>query len=147
MIRNMAGHCTLPGLGAQELTIAIDAGPIAVDERHWIAADRAIGRRAFIEQGKIRQFKIVFVHDSLSFPLFDLQLNGLFRALPARHSDKRQPSVDDGRWYCAHGMAIGQFLPIFRRNIDFTIGKTVLHTQLLPEAFRRGAGSATGRHK
>ena len=143
MTRNMGDHCTLPGLRPQELAIAVDTGPIAVDKRHRIAADRTIRRRTFIEFRKDRQFDIVFVHGSLPFPLFDLQLNGLFRALPTRHSDESQPSVDDR---CRHGtdrMPIGQFLAIFRRDINFPVGKTVFNPQLLPQAFGRRTGSAT----
>src|SRR6185437_13049784 len=71
--------------------------------------------------------------DSLLFPLFNFQLNGLFRTLSTRHSDKRQPSVDDG---CGHGtdrMPIGQFLAVFRRNINFPIREAVFNSQLLPQ--------------
>ena len=63
MTRNMAGHCTLPGLRPQELSVAIDTGPITVDERHRIAANRTIRWRPLgNEWEKIRQLDIVFVH-------------------------------------------------------------------------------------
>jgi hypothetical protein len=62
MTRNMAGHCTLPGLRSQELSVAIDAGPIPVDEFHGIATDRTIRWRPLINTGKIRQLKILFFH-------------------------------------------------------------------------------------
>ena len=59
----MAGYSTLPSLRSQELSVAVHAGPIAVDKRHGIAADRAIRRRPLLEEGKVRQLDIVFVHD------------------------------------------------------------------------------------
>jgi hypothetical protein len=63
MTRNMAGHCTLPGLWSQELAVTIDASPIAVDKRHGIAADGTIRRRPLGNEGeKIRQLKILFFH-------------------------------------------------------------------------------------
>src|SRR5690349_1501397 len=83
----------------------------------------------------------------LSFSLFDLQLNGFFRALSTRHSDKCQPPVDNG---CRHGtdrMSIGQLLAVFRRNINFPIGEAVFNSQLLPQALSRRTGSTTGGHK
>lgn len=70
MTRNMAGYSTLPGLRAQELAVTIHAGPIAVDEGHGIAADRAIRRRTFGNERKIREFILIFVHNSLPFSLF-----------------------------------------------------------------------------
>lgn len=80
----------------------------------------------------------------LPFSWAHFQLQGFFCALAAWHTDKRQPPVDDGSGYCPNRMAIGKFLAIRSRNIDFTIRKTVLHAQLLPEAFGRRT-SATAR--
>lgn len=80
----------------------------------------------------------------LPFSWAHFQLQGFFCALAAWHTDKRQPPVDDGGRYCPNRMAIGKFLAIRSRNIDFTIRKTVLHAQLLPEAFGRRT-SATAR--
>ena len=71
--RNIAGYSTLPGLRAQELTVAIDAGPIPVDEGHGIATDRAIRRRSLgDEREKIRELIIIVVHRLLPFALFQL---------------------------------------------------------------------------
>jgi len=79
---------------------------------------------------------------SLAFPRAHFQLQGFFCAFAAWHADKRQPPVDDGGRDCPNGMAIGKFLAIRSRNIDFTIRKTVLHAELLPEAFRRRTSAA-----
>ena len=49
---------------SQKLAVAIDTSPVAVDERHGIAADRAIRRRSFVESWENRQLYIVFVHGS-----------------------------------------------------------------------------------
>lgn len=88
----------LAGLRSQELAVTIDASPIAVDKRHGIAADRAIRRRSLgNEWKKIWKLVIVFVHHFLAFPLFDLELKGLFCALPTRNSDERQLSVENCR--------------------------------------------------
>ena len=46
---------------AHQFSIAIDAGPISVDELHRFPACTAFRRRALIDHGKIRQFKIVFI--------------------------------------------------------------------------------------
>lgn len=138
----------LSGLRAQELAVAIDAGPVAVDEGHGIAADRAIRRRPLgKEREQIRELDIVFVHELLPLALFQLQLNRLFRTLPARHPDERQSPVDDGGGYRTNGMAIRQLLAVFRGDINFPIGKTVLYFELFPQALSRGAGTATGRDK
>lgn len=145
MTRNMAGYSTLPGLRAQELAIAIDAGPIPVDEGHGIAANRTIRWRTLGKKWeKIRQLVIVFVHDSLPFPLFYFELKGFFRTLAARHADKRQLAIDNRRGHGTDRMAIGQLLSVFRRNIHFPIGKTVLHFELLPQALGRWTGAAAG---
>ena len=118
----------LAGFRSQQFAVAIDAGPVTIDERHGIAADRAIRRRPLgNEWEKIRKLNILFVHRLLPFPLFQLQLNRLFRALPARDTDKGQPPIDDRGGHRTDGMAIGQFLAVFRGDIDFPIGKTVLH--------------------
>ena len=37
------------GFRSKELTIAIDTGPITIDEGHGIAADRTIRRRSFVD--------------------------------------------------------------------------------------------------
>lgn len=58
---------------AQQFAVAINAGPIAVDERHGIAADRAIRRRPLgDEREKIRELIIIVVHRLLPFALFQL---------------------------------------------------------------------------
>ena len=146
MTRNMADHCTLPGLRPQELAVAIDAGPVAVDKRHRIAADRAIRWRPLgNEWKKIRKLVIVLVHCFLPFPLFDLQLNGLFRALPTGNPDECQLSIDNRRRHGTDRMAVRQLLSVFRGDIYFAIGKAVLHTQLLPQALGRRTGSTAGR--
>ena len=49
---------------SQKLAVAINTSPVAVDERHGIAADWAIGRRSFVESGKNGQLNIVFIHNS-----------------------------------------------------------------------------------
>ncbi|MDH4153898.1 MAG: hypothetical protein OEV01_08965 [Nitrospira sp.] len=41
----------LAGLRAQELSIAVDTSPIAIDEGHGIAADGAIRRGSLIDPG------------------------------------------------------------------------------------------------
>ena len=46
---------------AHQFSIAIDAGPISVDELHRFPACTAFRRRALIDHGEIRQFKIVFI--------------------------------------------------------------------------------------
>ena len=57
----------LAGLRAQELAVAIDAGPIPVDEGHGIATDRAIRRRSLgDEREKIRELIIIVVHSAPS---------------------------------------------------------------------------------
>ena len=45
----------------EELSVAIDAGPVAIDKFHRIAADRTVRRRTFIYERQFRQFKIVIV--------------------------------------------------------------------------------------
>ena len=62
MTRNMAGHCTLPRLRPQELTIAVDTGPIAVDKGHGVAANWAVGWRTLVKKWEIWELNIVFVH-------------------------------------------------------------------------------------
>ena len=51
---------------SQEFTVAIDAGPVAVDKGHGIATDRTVRRRSFVYSGKNGQFDVefdvVFVH-------------------------------------------------------------------------------------
>lgn len=93
----------------QQFTIAIDTSPISVDEGHGIAADRAIRWRTFGEEReKIRELVIVFFHGPLlPFSLFNFQLNGLLRALPARHTDERQAPIDDGGGHGPDRMAVG----------------------------------------
>lgn len=142
------GYCTLPGLRPQEFAVAIDAGPVTVDEGHGIAADRAIRWRPLgNEWKKIRKLVIVFVHGFLPFPLFDLQLNGLFRALPTGNPDECQLAIDNRRRHGTDRMAVRQLLAILRGDIHFPIGKAVLHAQLLPQTLGGWTGSATGRHK
>src|SRR5215203_5583664 len=78
---------------------------------------------------------------------FHFQLQCLFRTLTTGHADEGQPAVDDRRRDGSNGMAIGQILPVLRRNIDFTIGKAVFHTQLLPQTLGRRTGAATRRYE
>jgi hypothetical protein len=48
---------------SKQFAVAINAGPVAVNKGHRIAADRTIGRRSFVELGEDGQLDIVFVHD------------------------------------------------------------------------------------
>jgi hypothetical protein len=59
----------LTGFRAEQFSIAVDTGPISVDERHGIAADRAVGWRTLVKKRKIRELDIVFVHDLPILPV------------------------------------------------------------------------------
>ncbi len=52
----------LARFGPQQFAVAIDTGPIAVDKRHRVAADRTIRRRSLVESRQDGQLDIVFVH-------------------------------------------------------------------------------------
>ncbi len=54
----------------QQFSVAIDAGPIAVDELHRVPAGPAFRRRAFIDHGKIRQFKIIVIRNRHIAPIY-----------------------------------------------------------------------------
>ena len=67
IIQNSTLH-PLPGFRPEQFPVAIDTGPIAVDEGHRLAADRAVGWRTLVEDGKIRQLKILFFHGASILP-------------------------------------------------------------------------------
>ena len=46
-----------PALRSQQFAVAVDAGPISVDERHGVATDRAIRRRSLVQDRQRRQFE------------------------------------------------------------------------------------------
>ena len=133
------------GFRSKQFPVAIDAGPIAVDESHGIAADRTVRRRSFIDAREDRELNIVFVHRSLPFSRAHFKLQSFFGALSAGHTHKRQSPVDDCRGHRTNGMAVGKFLAVRRGDVDFTIGKTVFHAQLFPQAFGGRTCAAAGR--
>lgn len=133
------------GFRTKQFPVAIDAGPIAVDERHGIAADRTVRRRSFVEAREDRELNIVFVHRSLPFPWAHFKLQSFFGALSAGDTHERQSPVDDCRGHRTNGMPVGKFLAVGRGDVDFAIGKTVFHAQLFPKAFGGRACAAAGR--
>ena len=87
-------------------------------------------------------FPIVASHLRVSRPHFQLQ--GFFGALAAGHADERQLAVYNGGRHGADGVAVGQLLPVRRRDIHFPVAEAVFDPQLFPETLGRGAGAATG---
>ena len=79
------------------------------------------------------------------FPRAHFKLQSFFGALSARHTYKRQSPVDYCRGHRTNRMAVGKFLAVGRRDVDFAIGKTIFHAQLFPKAFGGRACAATGR--
>ncbi len=59
----------LTSLRPQELSVAVDTSPIAIDEGHGVATDWTIRWRPFSKEWeKIRKLDIVFVHGSPILP-------------------------------------------------------------------------------
>lgn len=53
----------LSSLWSQQFAVAVDAGPVAVDKGHRIAADGAIRRRPLVEDGQRRQLEIIVIRN------------------------------------------------------------------------------------
>lgn len=62
-------YVPLTGFRSEQFAIAIDTGPIAVDEGHRITTDRTIRRRALVDPWKNRELDIVFIHQFASLPV------------------------------------------------------------------------------
>src|SRR5581483_8981087 len=63
-LRLITDGSRLPGFGTQQLAVTIDAAPVAIDERHGVAADAAFRRRTLVDDRKRRELDVLFVaHD------------------------------------------------------------------------------------
>lgn len=134
-------HSTLLGLAGlrpQKLAVTIHAAPVAIDKCHRITAHGALRRRPLVDDRELWQFIIVVDH-GVNLPLlarFHFEQQRLLSALPARHTDKREPPIDYGGRHRSYRMSICEASPILCRNVHLAITEAIFHPQLFPQIFR-----------